>query len=267
MPKEPVIDNKEFFAALDEIELVRRESNEGYPWQHVAEDRYAAELCIESLYKKHNLNPPRAYSWARSPRAMWGAIKLIRQFQTESRQSVVAGLVPMTDPVETEAKRVMLDTCLDRTITVTLGGNLCNMFRMEMGSMRRSLTDLKKVLDMQMEGEQGLGRGQRAPMFAEMTLWPIANLSRLYNLKCQALVIAPFTHVCFLSRPPKYIRTNLEGRLHCTEGPAALFEDGYEVWTQQTSPDALPEPQDALTIEESTTNQPLGLPAPQKEEL
>jgi hypothetical protein len=252
--KDPIIDDKQFFAALDEIEIVRRESNSGYPWQHVMEDRAAAEDCIASLYKKHSLNPPRAYSWARSPRAMWGAIKLMRQFQTESRQNVVAGLIPMGDPVETEAKRVMMDTIMDRTLTVTLGGNLSNIFRTNLGTMRRSLEDLKEILNLQMEGEHGLGRGQRAPMFAEMVLWPISNLPGFHNLKCQALVIAPFTHVCFLSRPPKYIKTNLAGRLHCTDGPAVLFEDGYEVWAAQTEQTALPD------------NKVLELPAPEESE-
>lgn len=264
----PKIDDKEFFDILDEIQLVRKESNEGYPWNHQQEDRQAAESCVAALYHAHKLPPPRAYSWARSPRAMWGAIKLMRQFQTESRQNVVAGLVPMGDPVETEAKRVMLDTCLDRTLTVTLGANLVNMFgsgypKMRLHQMRRSLHDLKHILESQMEGENGLGRGMRAPSFAEMTMWPIASLpSEFYNLKNQAIVIAPFMHVCFLSRPPKWIRTDELGRLHSADGPAVLFEDGYEVWAAQTPQKAL---RDAIEGEYLPEPEVLALPAPEVE--
>lgn len=256
MPENPKIDSKEFFAMLDEMELVRKESAQGYPWSDVMEDRYAAELCVGSLYAAHKIPAPRAYSWARSPRAMWGAIKLMRQFQKESRQNVVAGLIPMTDPVETEAKRVMLDTVLDRTLSVTMGGNLAKTFAMGHSQMRRSLVDLKRVLESQMAGIRGLGAGQREPTFAEMTLWPVEKLPhQFFHLQRQAIIIAPFTHVCFFSRPPAYIYTDDHGHLHRVDGPAVRFEDGFEIWAQQTD-------EESTALPDSPA---LQLPAPEKE--
>jgi hypothetical protein len=257
MARNPNIVDKEFFDMLDEIQLVRKESNEGYPWTHATEDRQAAESCVASLYEAHKLPPPRAYSWARSPRAMWGAIQLLRQFQTESRYKVVEGLVPLGDPVETEAKRVMLDVALDRTITTTLGANLSRIFTMQHSTMRRSLVDLKEIL-----GEQMIPPQNRMPSFSDMTLWPIESLpSNFYNLKGQAIVIAPFMHCCFLSRPPKWIKTNEQGRLHSTDGPAVLFEDGYAAWVAQTPQHRLDDGDDAEYLPEPEV---LALPAPEE---
>lgn len=41
----------------------------------------------------------------------------------------------------------------------------------------------------------------------------------------------PFAEIVFVSAPPLSVRTNEEGRLHSTEGPALAYKDGYCVYS------------------------------------
>ncbi|MBX9692834.1 MAG: hypothetical protein K2Z81_10650, partial [Cyanobacteria bacterium] len=48
--------------------------------------------------------------------------------------------------------------------------------------------------------------------------------------------ILPTEEICFISRPPVQISLNAEGQLHCVDGPALVYMDGYEFYRYDGAP-------------------------------
>lgn len=84
-----------------------------------------------------------------------------------------------------------------------------------------------------------------------------------YNhaLRQQALVIAPFVKCVWISRPPVFIKTDDDGHLHCIDGPAAKFSDGYEILAKQQPKPLLEDASDAEYLPDPDV---LALPAPEE---
>ena len=65
--------------------------------------------------------------------------------------------------------------------------------------------------------------------------------------------VMPFTNICFVSEPASTLKINRSGRLHCEDGPAVFYSDGFNIhawdgvifpgkWIKQK-----PEPREAFT--------------------
>ena len=57
-------------------------------------------------------------------------------------------------------------------------------------------------------------------LYPEPSWWPVA---------AHAVTIMPFVKICFLSLPPTWTHTNSAGHLHCDDGPAMEWTDGFAV--------------------------------------
>ena len=56
---------------------------------------------------------------------------------------------------------------------------------------------------------------------------PAQPLRGLWKIAKSAGWIVPHEHVCWVSERPSLIRTDARGRLHCTDGPALRYPDGW----------------------------------------
>lgn len=209
------------------------------PWENVSEDRYAAQESVTTLYASLQLPKPRM-AWAPSPASMHAASRMLRTIQAGTAHQMVQALVPKDGQgVDREARVALLTMMIDPDVSTQSGGLLIGMIQGVFGKQTvgeyQALDDLRDV----MRFEEKDPSGTRAPaMFKEQCLWPCFypafTAPRLYALRVQAVIIMPFAKLCWLCRPPLYIKTNYEGRLHCAEGPAAEWPDGFKVWYDRT---------------------------------
>ena len=241
----PKVNDGAFFDALDTMELAKRETAAGFPWNGVREDRYACEEVIAQMYAEAGLRLKRPrFAWAQSPRSMVGAISMLRQIHIGTRQTMVTELVPYTNPIETEQKRVLLDAILDVNLTVTMGANLRDRFAQMYGggSMPMAIKELADILAAQFTPPHK-GSLARPAGWRDWITYPVGYSESLlprngHWLRSQSLVFAPFVGICWLSRPPLYVKTE-QAHLHSTEGPAVAFADGFEVFCEYDFPNLL----------------------------
>ena len=212
-----------------------------YPWTGVTEDRWAAQEAVVTLYSALQLPKPRM-AWCPSPAAMHKASRMLRTVQAGTAYQMVQALVPVEgDRIEREARVSLLAAMLDPDVTTQSGGLLIGMIQGVFGNQYDqfpALSDLRYILRF----KEADPSGSWAPAsFAEQALWPsffpAFAAPRLSALQRQALIIMPFAKLCWLCRPPEFIRTNEFGRLHCATGPAAEWSDGFQVFCDRTPPE------------------------------
>jgi hypothetical protein len=247
------INDQAFFASIDPSvgALVVRSTVEGeYPWSGVSEDREVVHDALTKMYASHNLPRPK-FCWARSPFSMFGAIQYLRRMQTEQRQEVIKGLVRSDDVLEMETKAVFLESVMDRDLTVTMGASLRQTLFPGRGWAPMAIHQLATILRAQFTPSP-TGK----PLSAGWQDWIVYPIEQPFNyaLTSQTLCICPFVKAVWISRPPQFIRTDEDGNLHAVGGPAARFEDGYEVW-------ATHEPELALEAPTEAPKRPKGVSA------
>lgn len=264
MPKNPIVDDDKLFdLLLDASKFEQRRKETDYPWSGVMEDREVVHDALTKLYTGMHLPRPR-FTWCRSPMSMFGALQYLRQMQIGSRQEAIKGIVRGGDPMEAEIRATFLESIMDKDITVTMGACLRNSLLSRTGLGLLPVRELSRILEANFTPPPN---GRPLPAgWRDWAFYPV-DCAFNYALQSQAFILCPFVKAVWICRPPIFIHTDDEGHLHCADGPAARWEDGYEVYATYEAPERLPEPQDALALEESTTNQPLGLPAPQKEDV
>lgn len=213
-----------------------------YPWSYTDEDRWAAQEAVKILYASLQLAMPR-FAWAPSPGAMHKASRMLRTIQAGTSYQMVQALVPMgqMDRIEREARVALLAALIDPDVSTQSGGLIINMISGVFGGVGNppiALWDLRQQLKFP---ESDPSRTTAPPSFMDQSLWPAFypgfGVQRLSALQRQAIIIMPFTKVCWLCRPPIYIRTDEYGRLHCADGPAAEWGDSFKVWCDRTPPE------------------------------
>jgi hypothetical protein len=250
--KDPIIDDKEFFAALDEIELVHRESNEGeWPWSGIPEDREVAHNALTAIYARLGYAKPR-FNWARSPYAMYGAMQYLRQMQIQQRQVVVREIMRGGDALEAEVRATFLEGILERDLTVSLGACLANqVFSSRPMRMERPIAQMQEIFRHKFAHPPN---GKPIPAgWRDWVAYPLAYSDASFSLRSQALCMFPFLRCVWLCRPPVKILTD-SGNLIC-----AKFEDGFEIWR---TPDEI-DPEEQVRLE--TDTKILQLPAPEQD--
>ncbi len=211
-----------------------------FPWSFGSEDRWAAQEAVKILYASLVLPAPR-FAWATSPATMYRASRMLRTIQAGTAHKMVQALVPVDgmDRIEREARVALLSAMIDPDVTTQSGGLIINLisgvFGGESKAVESCLNDLRGKLNFTDSDPSGTSA---PPTFRSQSLWPSFypgfSVARLAALQAQAIIIMPFTKVCWLCRPPEFIRTDGYGRLHCADGPAAKWSDGFEVWCDRT---------------------------------
>src|SRR5262245_8392107 len=61
---------------------------------------------------------------------------------------------------------------------------------------------------------------------------PIKSMGGLWKIAKSAAWIVPHEHICWISERPELLRTDARARLHCPDGPALRYPDGWcvHVW-------------------------------------
>lgn len=229
-----------------------------FPWTHRTEDQWAAREAVKVLYASLSLPAPRM-AWAPSPATMHRASRMLRTVQSGGSSNMVQALVPQgPDSIEREARVALLAMMIDPDVSTQSGGLIIKMIQDVFG--RESTNEFPSLADMRrlLRFDEKDPSGTWAPaMFAEQCMWPAFyggfRVPRLEPLRSQALIIMPFAKLCWICRPPLYIRTDEFDRLHAVDAPAAEWPDGFKVYCDRTPKDErLPEPTKTLLLPEVT---------------
>lgn len=258
MAKNPAVDNEKFFdflANAAQWEEHRKETD--FPWSGYSEDREKVHDAIAGIYSCRQLPRP-IFSWARSPYSMFGAMQYLRSMQIGSRQEAIKAIVRGGDPLEAEARAVFLESVMEKNLTVTVGANMRDIFGPRSEGWLKPVKQLAEILERKFTPPPN-GK----PLSAGWKDWVMYSIAREFNhaMLTQTLCIAPFMRIVWISRPPMFLKTDDEGNLHCGDGPAVRFEDGFEIWHQHVKPERLETPE-VEVLEGKTV---LALPAPKEE--
>ena len=207
---------------------------QGLPWKDRVHDHIMAQDAILGIYLACGLNPPR-FAWATSPKAMYLASRMLRQVQAGSAQAMISSLIPSTrgvrgDVTEIEAKRTLLTAMLDPNITTQSGAPMRATMEGRYGKPDHyppAVDDLRGILrftDVNAPGTSTPATYREQVIYPALywdaAWWPVA---------AQAVAIMPFVKVCFLALPPEWTYVDLSGHLHCEDGPAMEWLDGFAV--------------------------------------
>ena len=211
--------------------------NTNFPWENVAEDRWAANDAIYTLYSSLQLAKPRI-AWAPSPRSMFIASRLLRTVQSGTAHSMVQSLVPQDpDRIGREARISLLTAMLDPDVTTQSGGLLIRMFHDVFGTPVGYPLAIEEMRQIMRFAEPDPNTSTPATFYEQAmypAMYPAFSASRLAVLPRQALVMMPFTKLCWLSRPPLYTRVNEFGHLHAVNAPAVEWADGFCLYVDRT---------------------------------
>lgn len=203
------------------------------PWEHIMEDRWAAQEAVKVLYAALSLAPPRM-AWCESPKGLFLATRRLRSVQHQTAQALVTSIIPPgTDGVEYKANVSLLTAMIDPDLVVQSGGLMIQSFQSVFGRADRFdpiLRQLRALFRFKATDPSG----SWAPaQFAEQCMWPADystfDVPRLRPLQTQALLLIPFAKICWFCRPPTILRTD-GGQLWCEDGPVAAWSDGFTVY-------------------------------------
>ena len=205
-----------------------------FPWTGVGEDRWAAQEAVTTLYASLQLPKPRI-AWAPSPKSLHVASRMLRTVQAGTAYSMVQSLVPQgPDRIEREARVALLAAMLDPDVTTQSGGLLIGSFEGVFGRPQSAPPAILQMRELLQFSEQGAPGTSSPARFMEQCMWPSLypglQTPRLAVLSRQAMLIMPFAKICWLCRPPVYVRLDGTGGLHCDSGPAAEWSDGFAIW-------------------------------------
>jgi hypothetical protein len=245
------------YPSLEDIAAITRKPAPMFPWSYATEDRWAAQEAVMTLYASLQLPKPR-FAWCPSPAAMHAASRMLRTVQAGSAYNMVQALVPQDgNKIEREARVSLLAAMIDPDVTTQSGGLIINMiagvFGRPSGGPSQALSDLRDLLRFEEKDPSGTVAPAR---FREQSLWPSFypgfSVPRLSALQRQALIIMPFTKLCWLCRPPDFLLTDSYDRLHAVGGPAAQWSDGFAIYCDRTPKEDRLESGAALALPEST---------------
>ena len=231
----PKIDNADFFTLIDpEMGAIIADSerrrhlrlNTDFPWQGVTEDRERLRDAINARYKALGLNPPRI-TFSRSPNGAFGALMYLRQMQTSQRQNVITAMTTGGDPLDAEARSVFLESIIDPNLTVSLGASLRDTLLPGKGRSLKPLTQLASILGRRFSSPH------RGAGWSDWVVYPVEH-GLDYDIQAQCFCLLPFVRSVYVSLPPLFVKTDEDGNLHCEDGPAARFADGFEVYARHT---------------------------------
>lgn len=236
MPDQKRIDDRAFFEMLDEAELERLDRTKGnFPWEQRlhGEDRWAAEERIREIYAALKLAPPKM-SWSSSPAALWSAISMLKTFGM--KQALIDTLVPAKGlvSIEGEAKRSLLSAILNDDLLVNMGAPIAPMLRWSLWNSpprsHQAIHDADKLITHAARASDALSRSGSPAGWSNAVIYPVMHSEGSGHLAANAFCILPYAKVVWFCLPPMYVKTDPHGNLHCEDGPAIRWADGYELF-------------------------------------
>ena len=212
-------------------ELLRTEPPP-YPWYNAGKlDRWSCEEQIASLYQTVGVKRPQI-AWTKSPMSMFTAHHFMREFQTKTRQTMVEALIPFTDAIETDAKRAFMEAMLDRDRTVSVGASMKTLFRWDRHHQFDNLfRSIEALPSMHGQFQTSHKVSTPATIFDGM-MFPGGYCNCIGPLGSSVYAIMPFVKLCWVCMAPLITRQHEAGFLHCGDGPAMEFADGFRVFAK-----------------------------------
>jgi hypothetical protein len=203
-------------------------------------DRGIAEEAVELAYRSAKRDGPQRIIWCGSPIAIAKQIaagSASRQIGRPLKPSMVEAVVGTPAPADHTARPATLSPlsalCVEDADTELFRPSvrLSHLATRLLGSPsilpRSSFREIAAPSEelAAFSASWFLGRGQRRSADAAALVSAIGEISR------SASWFAPFENVCWLSEWPVDVRTDGRGRLHCADGPAVRYPDGYAVYS------------------------------------
>jgi hypothetical protein len=229
------MDDFNFFKALNSAELSHLDRTKGtFPWEMrtMGEDRAAAEDQIADNYQRLNLKRPK-FAWATSPAALWSARTMMRQYPM--KQTFIDAIIPNRGlvTIESEARRAMLEAILDNDLLVSTGAPVAPMlcWRPLLSPPRayHAINDADRIITHNARASDALSQFSTPAGWSNAVLYPALHPQGIGHLAANAFCILPYVKLCWLCLPPLFMKTEPTGHLHCDDGPAARWSDGYEI--------------------------------------
>jgi hypothetical protein len=235
--------------------LAKREAQ--FPWEQrpYGEDRWAAEQEMREHYAKLNFAAPKM-SWASSPAALWSAISMLKTFP--HKHAMIDTLIPARGlvSVEGEAKRTMLAAILDDALLTSMGAPVAPLLRWELwpGGVHQAIHDADRLITRAARASDALSRSKNPAGWSDACLYPLLHPAGMGPLAANAFCVLPYLRVCWLCLPPLCVKTDPHGHLHCEDGPAIRWADGFELHCVYTPPPTEAEQRERLEAELGRVN-------------
>lgn len=213
-----------------------------------AGDRKAAEAGVVTAYAAAGLPPPRDIVWAGGPVAIAHAWARSRDTAGDNVRSLIVDLV-------CRKAEAAVDRAVGQAVRVSLAGEprlarvpafcasideavlrACERVRPRLRTRLASLfAPRKRALLSFASSSFGF---HSAPSLGPLEYFhDVCGLQRqtealrgLWQIAGNASWIVPHREVCWLSERPQVVRQDARGRLHCADGPAVGYADGWSAY-------------------------------------
>ncbi len=207
-------------------------------------DRKEAECGIACAYQAAGWPPPRHIIWCLSPKqmaALWAGtpseragpnLKAAIVEQARSRAAfaiqrrVTGGLLAAVDdlnPASETAGDTIRESIYRDSLALRRG-------RPPFGRFLFWLNKSRSWLHLRDAGcsLRGYAWLERHDLFRDVCglTEETEGLLGLLRIAASADWMIPHRHICWVSEPPKFVKTDAQGRLHCATGPALEYRDG-----------------------------------------
>ena len=215
-------------------------------------DRAAAEQGIRLAYAAADLSPPERIIWCGGPleiahrlASASAAERIGANVKTEIFNSVVdyVGTLAeifckeaLCDAVENSARDKFAAEAVDRIVVAAVDAKLAR-FSVRGRHAWRRLRGLPRLLPKSSFSEVGIGPAQLISLGVYRHLHDVAGckietrrMRGLWMIAASAGWIVPHEHVCWIAERPDKLQFDLKGQLHCADGPALRYRDGWSAW-------------------------------------
>lgn len=237
--------------ALDQIIAADARRQDGrFPWEHsqFGHDAFAAEEDVREMYERLKLAPP-VITWADSPASLWRSVCMLRGYA--HKHAFITDLVPMSvNRIEDAARRAMLGAILNTDVLTSTGAALKGMLGWGQGTpiwtWYYAIDDAATMIGRQEEmgryqqAAAGEGhRAMRAARFNEAAVYPGLHHNAPQRLLRNCFCFTPYARAVWLCMPPTVFKTDAAGYLHSSDGPAAEWSDGFQIFRNREEEERL----------------------------
>jgi hypothetical protein len=215
-------------------------------------DRRTAEQGIRLAYAAAGLAPPKRIIWCGGPVEIASQLAAasttvpigasVKQEIFDSVRNSVGTLAEilwkdvLAAAVELNAQRRLGTEAIDQAVVAAADARL-SRFSVRARHAVLRLRGLPRLLPKSSFNDVALGPGQLASLAVYEYLRDATGcksetrrLQGLWKIAASAGWIVPHEHVCWVSERPDIVKVDAQGRLHCPDGPALRYRDGWCAW-------------------------------------
>jgi len=187
-------------------------------------NRSEAEHAIEQYYQQVHGKPKPTIHWLTSPQAMVKTVFTSWKFKQYQKW-----LRTYDNPLDGEIPEpnIELTNRVDQFFAQQLGGFLMPAMRLVLNTMDSRIASLGVVYGQHRAGIYAYHDYMDVVLDRAVSR-NIINIEGQVSQHCGWWL--PYQHVCYVTERPKYFRFDDENRLHCEEGMAITYRDGWGIY-------------------------------------